>query len=351
MDARAQRILVELQSFPLDEPGTSFGLGAVATPFSLSMATDPSGPLSLTGPDFIILYIFAAPASALLGLATRHALSYSSDREYVIPHLLLPVEMAYLRTGPTHAVDVALVDLIGQRHLVFNGETKRIEIDPQGPPLEEAGYRHAAKVADRSAFERAILNRIGPGMTLEKLRIDAAEDAKTLLGDRLLKMGLVLEKNRVFTIFWLPIAVALVFPGIGLVRIVLGLLHDRPVSVLVYLSMVWGVVLYGYFRKSLFTRPWLTTRGAERLNALSSQHAHLFRNPSAENLPLAAALFGKDVAWVGSLMDLGSSLQRLDNSKWTRENQDGGGAIATCGGAGDGDGGGCGGGCGGCGGD
>ena len=324
---------------------TFFGAAAVAAPFSLPMVADVPGPLSMTGPAFLLVYLFAAPASAFFAVAMRRVLSGARSHEYAISPPLGPADIAYLRGGPTHAVDVTLVDLIVQRRLVFNDTTKRIEIDPNGPPLEEAGYRVAAKAAETSPFEQAILTRVGSGITLAKLRIEAAEDATALIGARLATMGLVLEQDRAWTNFWLPIAIALVFPGIGLVRIVMGLLHDKPVGVLVFLSLVWGFILYGYFRESLFTRPWLTTRGTERLHALLLQHEDLFRTPAPEDLPLAAALFGKNVRWVGSLIDLGSTLQRLDNSKSTRDHQDGGGAFPSCGGAdgGDGGGGGCGG--------
>lgn len=330
-----------------------FGAGAIATPVSLSLTDDVLGPLSLSGPDFLILYFFAAPASAFLALATRHALAYSSTREYVIPPLLQPVEIAYLRAGASHAVDVALVDLIGQKRLLLNAHTKLIEPDPNGPLLEEASYRVAAKPSAPTLFEEAILRRVGSGIAVATLRNECAVDAKTLLGKKLIAMGLVWDENRALTIFWLPIVVALVFPGIGLIRIGLGLVHDRPVSILVFLSGLWAVLLFRYFQQSLFTRPRLTSRGTERLNALLSQHDDLFQHPSPADLPLAAALFGKEIAWVGSLMNFGNSLQRLDHPKGKHAAQDGGGAIATCGGAGGdggGDGGGCGGGCGGCGG-
>ncbi len=328
---------------------TFFGVAAVATPFSLPMVADVPGPLSMTGPAFLLLYLFAAPASALLAVAMRRTLCDAQSHEFALSLPFGSADIAYLRGGPTHAVDVTLVDLIVQRRLRFAAATNRIEPDSSDAPLEEAGYRVEARIAKPSPFEDAMLKRVGSGVALAKLRNDAAEDAKSFVGAHLVTKGLVHDEHRARPMFWLPMATALVFPVIGVLRIVMGVLHDRPVELLVVLSIVWGVVLYAFFRDALFTRPHLTNHGAERLRTLEMQHQAFIREAPHKDLPIATALFGVGVLPGGQLMDLGIALRRMGSSVRPISNGDDGtnadgGAAGSCGGADGGDGGGgCGG--------
>ena len=266
-----------------------FTAAAIATPFSLPIASAVPGPLSMTGPTFLLAYLFAAPTSALLAIAMRRVLAGAPPRDYLIPLPLEPADIAYLRGGPMHTVDVTLVGLVAQRRLVFNTATNRIEPDSSNAPLEESGYRVEARVAEPTRFERAILKRVGSGITLATLRMEAANKSKEIFGTRLVTEGLVHDERRAWVMFWLPIAVALVFPVLGVVRIVMGIFHERPVGLLVMLSIVWGLMLYGFFRSALFTRPHLTKYGAERLNTLEVQHQDFVREPPLQDIPLAAA--------------------------------------------------------------
>ncbi len=258
------------------------------------------GPLLMTSAEFLVTYFLAAPVSALLAVLVRRMLAGPFKPNNLT---LLPTEIAYLRHGPMHAVDVAMVALIGQRRLIFQRATNQVKLDSGPVPLAETSYRVSARMVKFSPLEKAIVQRVESGIALSKLRHAAVQEAMAIVETHLLTQGFLMDPSRARLALWLPMAIACIVPALGLWWIWTTAVASASVGFPIALWVVWALLLHQLFRRTLFERPRLTIRGETYLRVLLTKHEHLFYRQTLPELPLAAALFGKDASWVSSLAE------------------------------------------------
>lgn len=289
-----------------------------------SLAEHASGPSYLSG--FLLLWMSTAGAAYILKEVRTLGPSLP-------PPSLEPYALAHLAGGPAMALDSAITSLIARGN---------VELDADGRTL--VAKRAAPSTAP--PFELEVYERIAASSprALRDLRGQA-----TLLGqglaDELAKAQLVTDRRSM-----LPLLLAMVAPVVGALRILSRLGSDKPISLLVLLTIAATVLAIWLFRP----RRERTALGDQVLAQAREVHEPLQNRESAAalaesgSLPVMFALFGT-AAIVGlpqwtSLLDrrTGSYLYSGCGSGCS---SDGGGGCSS----GDG-GGGCGGGCGGCGG-
>jgi uncharacterized protein (TIGR04222 family) len=201
---------------------------------------------------------------------------------------------------------------------------------------------------DMHLFESAVAEVIGSAMSTD------IKTTRLMMGTHIAAMqkelvarGWVLSPERMRLARWMPLSVSLLVAGVGILKLIIGLMRDRPVGYLAEGIVVTALLAVFFFGR----RPWRTTAGDEVVKALRKRHgamksnrAWAARSEALAGLPLAVGLFGL------------SALAATPYEAFRRRLQPPAGASGCGGGCGStscsgGDGGdGCGGGCGGCGG-
>lgn len=304
------------------------------------------GLLDLSGPQFLLVYVAAIVVAAVVGILLRRRLTGPHGTEPNAPRLD-PLQLAHLRGGPVAAVQTALVALQGVWLAgVTDGKFLRAEVADGGTrlfPSRFVGEVHAALDRQRS---RSLRDLVGA------LREACEANAAPLRQRRLLVEPGRASRGRLLAA--LPMAVVLV---LGIVRFVIGVGHDRPVSLLFVAcaAALVGVIL-------LAKRVHATGRGRRLLAAEQTERSALRTTAETDRSRLDAADLCLAVGVFGPAFLHGSPLGRAlgapkknptgshGNSSCTPFIPGCGscsGASASTSGGGDGDGGGGGSGCGG----
>lgn len=268
-------------------------------------------PFTLSGGGFLLFYVvlilLAVFASLLFGRWLRP--EGRSGRIETVE------QAAFLAGGKTRLAESATTRLLVARALSV-ADGKRLAA--------------AAGSSSTSAVERKILSTARPASWNEiesAIRIEADR-----IGAELVRKGLLIDRATALRFCALVCAPLVIVVATGLVRLSLGLAHDRPVGFLVVLLLFVTVITAVRFAKV----ERLTRAGKSALAEQHERNERLRRAPMQDEYATAVALFG-----IASLA--GSDLSDFHDLR--REN--GGGDS----GGGDGGDGGCGGGgCGGCGG-
>ena len=110
---------------------------------------------------------------------------------------------------------------------------------------------------------------------------------------RLQEQGLVMSGRQGARALLCPFALALSVPIIGLIKIAVGVSHDRPVGFLIILTALTAIVAVAGFAR----KPHRSRRGDLVLNRLKETHEKLTHGElglgtASGTLPLAVGLFG-----------------------------------------------------------
>ncbi len=291
--------------------------------------------MSVTGPQFLLLYVVLAVAANLwlrwhYGAREREArmgaLSLTND----------PYQIALLRGGPEEAIRVAVVTLLDR-----------------GLLTEEDGRLFAPR-ADATALVRHPLDRA----LLECFRVPApAEQAitsRTALAacktyEQALEKNQLLAGRKTRAARFTPLVLALAFMlGVAVVRIVYALSRGRTnVGFLILLAIICAVALVIAYRKRLTALGADTLRGLERLYAGAKRRIAQSVSPADSfDASLVAAVFGLAALPADQFPFLARVFPPPKSSH--SGGTDSGSSCSSCGSSCGG--GGCGGGCGGCGG-
>lgn len=293
------------------------------------------GPLDLTGPEFLKLYLGVLAVALLVGFLLRRGLSGPHDEEGFQRRELDVLGLAYLRGGALAAVEMALLAL-EQQGLARAGGRGFRRIDPVGgmapmfpSPFVAAVY---AKLAlDKPRRAAYLVRRVPEPPFVDQLR----------------ERGLVVESSRGLVVRVLGALPMLLVVGFGLLKVQVGIDRDRPVLVLIGLIVIACLLALVSARPIRLTgrgrRLLATARRAQAALRVAASRDHKRLEPA--DLCLAYALFGaaflRDTA-------LGRALGPQATSSPAQSGSSCGGG--GCGGGGSCGGGGGGGGCGGCGG-
>ena len=242
----------------------------------------------IEGPDFLYWYITAgcllSASVFLLRLFTGGLLPFHRK---VDPHILAPLELAYLSGGPFHAVSVS--------HWVWTHQGS-------GQPSTEERRFLAANWHD--PLLQAVGRMAGhPWSTPKACQADGSVRSQ-LSGRhrRLARLGLLRGRGVMLSLKALKWAIILLL-ALGVVRIVAGILNGRD-----FINLV-GAVMAGIFAFVVLTAkiPAITQPGIQVLRQLRRENQdlrpdsrHGYSGVSPSRVALGAALFGAAGLWVAA---------------------------------------------------
>lgn len=292
------------------------------------------GPWDLRGPEFLALYsaLFVV-LSALTFLVRRWARRPASEGGAALTD---PYALAYVAAGHDRAVESAVASLVltgrlklGPGHRLIPGESTSTEAHALERDLLQI-VRERGQVTFADLYASGRLRERTQGLDESLVASGHLAAAGRALATRLATGG-----------GFLLLAV------FGATKIQVGLLRERPVGILIAMTIVTAIVGVAL----LFWRTRPTLRSSRLMRRLRSETA---AKPTNESSPRAVGL---TVALFGMATLLGTALQALHAACFVRNGtggSDGGSTSPSgCGGGGGGGcggGGGGGGGCGGCGG-
>jgi len=336
------------RSWVIPRPGLSiepkFGgaivLVGVVVCCSGAMLAQTANVFDWRGPDFLVFYMVLYAAFLGAALWLRHRLRQSGDAAEAIS--LPPLDgysAAFLNGGRVLAVNTAIVSLASRKAVSISKTGRTITSLVPEPefthPLEKAVYRAAEGAS---------------GNSLSNVR-DSVLGTESAIVQSLQAQGLLMDAGTAAHAVWLPLIVALAPVAAGIVKIIIGLNRDKPVSFLVLMCIASIFISL----LACARRPRRTRKGDAVLSLLRSRHAGPRRfdpirlGASPAEITLLIGLFGMS-ALAGTEFDsLRMALKPPGNSGdgiWSSScgSSCGGGGGSSCGGGGGG------GGCGGCGG-
>jgi len=211
---------------------------------------------------------------------------------------------------------------------------------------ESTGRVHATGTLDdgQNELETAVLRRAqGNGRTVEELLGDLG-GLMARVATRLEAQGLVASEAQWQLIRWIPWAILMAAPVIGVIKIGVGISRERPVGFLVILCILSVVAGFAFFASGSRR----TRYGTRILEGMRSRYGHrtaggtLTWRANPEQMLMGVALFG---------LPMLASTEHATFARILRPATSGGDAGVVASSCGGGGGGGCGGGgCGGCGG-
>lgn len=316
----------------------SAGIATLTAGCVVAAASTASNPLDMRGPDFLGFYVQFFVLGVIVATVLRWKLRRPNDEPRPEDMKLAPYEAAYLVGKEEGAVNTAVVLLAQKGYLKADPETPGRLI-----PAESADAQFQKPPAH--PLERAVLdiirgNPAGTGATMGELRGVVKRETE-MVADRLTDAGLLQDRQTAKLSRWVPLLVALGIPALGLAKVWVGMLRDRPVGDLIILLFITTIVaLIAFARRTFRSR-----RGDRVLWKLKTEWGPR-RNPdpaqAGPELAMLVGLFGVSMLAGTAFADMQRTLTPPPGS--------GADGSSGCGGGCGGDGGG-GGGCGGCGGD
>lgn len=290
-------------------------------------------PLDLPGPAFLALYAAVLGTAVVAALFLRWSLRGPGGEPPPEALALDPYEIAFLAGGAPFALNAAFASLCqrgvlapdpSRRHL-----TVQADLEPDAFPAERAAFRLVREAPERTIAQLRAASPPPPGIADLGARLEARE--------------LWMTPQRFAAARFRPPLVVGAAVLLGVAKIIIGILRERPVVFLVALCLV-GLVVTLCLLGTLGQR---TRRGDRVLELLRLRNAAL-RAAAARgaatlaprDLVFALGLFGFGVLYHGPLAPVALALQPPGSSAGGGGGGDGGGG---CGGGGGGGGGGCGG--------
>jgi len=216
-----------------------------------------------TGPEFLTLYLPLVAASLLLALAMRYVLLADSTIDRGSKDLT-PDEAAYLAGGPQTALGAALGSLVRIGAI----ELRKMPTTAMGRQELYVGQPPAEPLPQ---LQQLILTQVKgyPGISIDALRrglMFDIEPLRTALEER----GLIYSKSALDMTRLVACAPLVLLATIGMAKIAIGIMRDKPVAILVVAVVGLGVAAFFAAR-----RVFRTTAGENKLNALRQRHAEL----------------------------------------------------------------------------
>ncbi len=311
--------------------GRSWQLAGLAIGLALGISGCTAvNPLEMTGPEFLTLYYILG----ILVLTTVGPIYWWGRRgpesgSAIVIQNLNPYELAYLNGGKTQVVDLAVTSLVKSNVVAIDADQPWTVLSP----------RPAVRL---DPIEQQILSSIQSGMQLQELRKGDYSRIEELRL-QLQRSGFIPSDATLKEIQWINSLLMSGLLGLGVVRLVLGIMKDRPVGFLITMMIVFSMVHSGLWELSV---PFRTRKGDEAMEIAKARYDHIKSASSSivglENRALLSAF-----AIYGSTILLGDpALASLWNVIQPPRSDGGGGGGCGgggCGGGGGGGGSGCGG--------
>jgi uncharacterized protein (TIGR04222 family) len=287
----------------------------------------PANPLDWTAAPFLALYGVAMLVSIVGAVLWRRSLRENGSTASATN--LDPYGVALLAGGAQRAGDAAIAELLARNAARLDESQQRLVLDARPADLPPPLDMVAKQIQHDGRPDKVILGvarMLGPvRATLERngLLLDPAQRQRAALLPALL-----------------PAAVAV----LGVLKIYLGMMRDKPVGFIVVLTILIAIVAVGFAA----SRPQRSRAGDRALAQLTERHQREVRAPRGTEVALAVALVGTSAlagtAWASyhqlrqppSSGDGGSSSS--DSSSSSSSNNDSGsdGGGSGCGGCGGG---------------
>lgn len=276
-------------------------------------------PLNWTAGPFLKLYgslILAAIAASLLVFFTTRGVDEARGAR-----TLSPEQLAILAGRTSQLGDTVAVRLLERGALTLDTTTSKLVA--------------ATGVHGNDEFERAVLKRAATGAHQEELALALRDEAMRMEQELTRRGEMVRAEDWLRRVLLVTAPLALPWL-LGLTKIVFGVMRDKPVGYLILGSIVLPLIALGF----VISVGSVSARGRATLAYHRARHGRLKRAPTADELPLAVALFGTAVLSGTAYAHHADALRQATSSSG-----DGGGSSDGSSGGGSG-----GSGCGGCGG-
>ncbi|HEY9859033.1 MAG TPA: TIGR04222 domain-containing membrane protein [Candidatus Obscuribacterales bacterium] len=307
---RSNRRTIVVSSFLFTLAITSF-TPSIASSIGTNAAT-LSNPLDFTGYEFLGFYFQLLSVVTLFACGLRWYFWQLGHQVSTQAPQLNTYETAYLAGGKSRVVEVAIAHLVEHKHLRLLPTERAFQI---GLPLPSNSH----------FLERAVVRAVSKGGSIEDVR-SLVEPLTAPISTHLQELGLLINQSQAKLAEWLVVLSVLAVLLLGISKILVGAVQDKPVGFLFMFCLVTTVIA-----GLLSIKPHRNRYGDSVLKKLQRQHINLQHHWQAAELALAMALFGETVLADTALADLQQVF------------------VPPAGASGDG-GGGCGSGCGGCGG-
>jgi uncharacterized protein (TIGR04222 family) len=283
-------------------------------------------PFDLDGIQFLMIYglLFVA-ASILSNVVAR--LAYPAGREH---RLTDPDQLALLSGGQTRLTEAIVTRMLVSGAIEHIGGGNFRLLSAEAVPCEIV--RLLSPEGASGEMERDIVAMMPASLPAIQARIKPYGDA---LDRKLTHLGLLMtdaESTRLRVGIVLPL---LLLGCLGFVRMIQGMINDRPVGFLIaFIIVTSGLAILRVSKIGRHTRAGLTM-----LEAAKGAYGRLYAAPTTAEMPMAVAMFGT-VVLVGSFLGpLHAHIHRRrrggsDSGSGGGSGGDGGGG-GGCGGGGD----------------
>jgi uncharacterized protein (TIGR04222 family) len=231
-------------------------------------------PLDISGPDFLGFYIWLNCIVVGMALMLRRMLQPRQPSAMSLSELDL-YETAYLSGGTDRVVQVAITQLAAQ---------DCVELKTTGTIALKNELPHPTH-----AIERAVARAIGKTGNLGSIKRHV-ESSMPPLRDRLIQANLIVPASQTQKIQRYPALLMGASLGLGLIRLVVGIAHQRPVGYLIILCAIVALIAAAFAT----LQPRRMTAAGDRLLQQLRQGV----NSSLSDLPVPELVMA--VALVGS---------------------------------------------------
>lgn len=285
-------------------------------------------PFDLPGPTFLFVYIVLMFAAHVISGVLVRVCRLRHQRSTTTPDLS-PLEAAYLAGGRGRAVDAALVGLLHH---------DAITVDPAGGAFVAGAQAPLNLTGLQAELHHQIVARNGAIETLRKLRTATLSRLETKLArNGLLLGGSGAERLCLVLATTVPMGATVM---VGLMKIAIGLARNRPVILLVILTLFAGA-LVAY---KAFNLPLRSSLGEAALEKLRRRNAALQATTQRRSGDLDEASLMLAIGLFGTAILAGSELLWMKPGFTPNRSSDSsGGGCSSSSGCGGGGGGGCGG--------
>lgn len=230
----------------------------------------PANPLDWTAGPFLRLYLGLGAVALVFGLWLRWLLR---DTGAAASGEIDTFGLAYLSGGPERCIDAAVAQMLGAGQVVWDESNARLQLQVAPadltPPLDAVARCVAADGAPASVLRRA-------QRSLSQVRREL--ERRSLLLSRA-------DAWRIRSFSALPLLLVLC---LGMAKILVGSMRDKPVGWLLLISVVLMVAAL----VALLRQPQTSRAGDAAVAAAKVRHERALRAPRPQELGLAVALLG-----------------------------------------------------------
>jgi uncharacterized protein (TIGR04222 family) len=298
--------------------------------FLLTGCDKSMNPLEWPGPAFIPFFICLCLTAVGLALAARHLLRGPASGPPTADWRLGPYEVAYLNGGPQLAILTAVARLTAAKRIEVNQKSGRLRLIDSTPMNDPLLDRIILRAADTTG-----------GILPEKL-YQVTKPAMYEMEMNLRRQGLWVSTLDTAKVQLIPFIIASLPLVVGVTKMNIGMIRDRPVGFLIALCLITGIVSLGFLIK-----PRRSRYGDQVLKELQSSSAGYRtvgrnRKANADDLGFGLALFGfaalagSEHEYLRRTMAQSSSYgSGGDSGSSSCGGDGGGGGCGGCGGGGD----------------